>query len=343
AFPPQQRARALALFAAVTGLATVGGPLIGGAVSEGLAWQWIFWLNVPIGAVLVPLVRARVPESRGQARPLDYLGLALASAAAFGAVWGLVRGNEAGWTSPEVTAALLLSAVSAAGFVRWQRRAQAPLIPLRLFGSRAFSAGNAVGFLMTATTFAGAFFFTQFLQVVLHYGALGAGMRIAPWTVTLFLVAPIVGKRLDRTGERPLASIGMLMVAVGFGWIAAIANAELTWLGMVVPFVLAGVGVSMTIPAAQSAVLRAVPVEMAGAASGTYNTVRQLGGAFGIAVPAAVFGAVGGLGSAQEFSDGFRAALATAAVLALAGALIAALIPTRTPAPPAQVPVAVDA
>ncbi|WP_433730751.1 MFS transporter [Nocardia sp. CA-129566] len=333
AFGPEQRTRALGLFTAVTGLATLGGPLVGGAVVQGLAWQWIFWLNVPIGAVLVPLIATRLSESFGAARAVDYRGIALVSVAAFGLVWGLVRGNESGWASGEVVGAFAVAAVALAGFVRWELRTPTPLIPMRWFGSRAFSAGNAVGLLLFASIFSGAFFFTQFLQLVQHNGPLGAGLRLAPWTVTLFLVAPIAGKQVNRFGERALIVTGLLMQAIGYGWIALTASPELSYPALIAPFVISGIGVSMAIPAAQSAVLRAVPLPAIGAASGTFNTLRQLGGAFGIAVPAAVFAAIGGLDSVQAFSDGFVGAIGTAAALALAGAGIGLLIPGGAPTP----------
>ncbi|MGW4767968.1 DHA2 family efflux MFS transporter permease subunit [Nocardia sp. NPDC004278] len=333
AFGPEQRTRALGLFSAVNGLATLGGPLVGGAVVQGLAWQWIFWLNVPIGAVLVPLIATRLSESSGAARTLDYRGIALVSVAAFGLVWGLVRGNESGWASGEVIGAFVASAVALAGFVRWELRSPAPLIPMRFFGSRAFSAGNTVGFLLFTSIFGGAFFFAQFLQLVQHNGPLGAGLRLAPWTVTLFLVAPIAGRQVNRFGERPLVVTGLLMQAIGYGWIALTASPELPYPDLIAPFVISGIGVSMAIPAAQSAVLRAVPLPAIGAASGTFNTLRQLGGAFGIAVPAAVFATIGGLDSEQAFSDGFVGAIGTATALALAGAAIGLLIPSGAPTP----------
>ncbi|MFQ6326512.1 MFS transporter [Nocardia sp. CWNU-33] len=330
-FQPEQRTRALGLFAAVTGLATLGGPLVGGAVVQGLAWQWIFWLNIPIVAVLVPLVRMRLTESFGAARTVDYLGIVLVSVGALGLVWGLVRGNESGWASAEVVGAFVVGAVGLFGFVRWELRTGTPLMPMQFFSSRAFSAGNTVGFLLFATVFSGAFFFAQFLQVVQQQGPLGAGVRLAPWTVTLFLVAPVAGKQINRFGERPLIVTGLLMQGVGFGWIALIADPDLRYPAMIAPFVIMGIGVSMAIPAAQSAVLRAVPMSAVGAASGTFNTLRQLGGAFGIAVPAAVFAAAGGFGSVQAFSDGFAAAIGTAALLSLAGAVIGLLIPGGAP------------
>ena len=331
AFGPQQRARALGLFAAITGLATLGGPTVGGAIVQSLSWQWIFWLNLPIGAVLVPLVRIRLSESDRVALKLDYAGVGLVSVAALGLMWGLIRGNESGWASVEVVVAFVAGAAALLGFVGWESRTRTPMIPMGLFASRAFSAGNAVAFLLFASMFSGAFFFAQFLQVVLHYGPLGAGLRLMPWSGALFLVAPVAGKLVNRLGERPVVVAGMLLQTVAYGWITLVAGPNVAYPVMIAPFALSGIGASLLIPAAQSTVLRAVPMTAVGAASGTFNTVRQLGGTFGIALTAAVFAAVGGFGTAAAFSDGFTAAMGTATVLALAGAVIGLLIPAGTP------------
>jgi EmrB/QacA subfamily drug resistance transporter len=329
AFGPDVRPRALGLFASITGLATLGGPLVGGAIVQNLTWQWIFWINVPIAVALIPLVLVRLEDNPGSPRALDQVGIGLVSAAAFGLVWGLVRGNAAGWGSAEVVAALAGGALALVVFVGWELRADAPLVPMRFFASRAFSAGNAAGFLLFASTFSGAFFFAQFLQVVLRHGPLVTGLLLTPWTVALFVVAPVAGRQVTRIGARPLVVTGLLLQAIGFGWIALVAGPGSTYPPLVVPFVISGVGIAMTIPAAQSAVLAAVPMPAIGAASGTFNTVRQLGGAFGIAITTAVFTARGGLGSARTFSDGFGSAIATAAALAFAGAIIGLLLPRR--------------
>lgn len=327
AFGPAQRPRVLGLFASITGLATLGGPLVGGAIVQYLTWQWIFWINVPIAAVLIPLILLRLQENAGSPRRLDYPGIGLVSAAAFGLVWGLIRGNDSGWASAEVVAALSGGAVALVAFVGWELRAGAPLIPMRFFASRAFSAGNTAGFLLFAGTFSGAFFFAQFLQIVLRRDPLATGLLLAPWTAALFLVAPIAGRQINRIGARRLVVAGLLLQAAGFGWIALTAGPSMTYPPLILPFVLSGVGIAMAIPSAQSAVIGAVPTAAIGAASGTFNTVRQLGGAFGIAVSTAAFTARGGLGSASTFSDGFGPAIATAATLALAGAVVGLLLP----------------
>src|SRR6266702_3047911 len=216
AFPPEQRARALATFSGVAGLAVLAGPVVGGAIAGGLAWQWIFWLNVPIGLLVIPLVLRRIEENRGTDISLDFRGLALVTGGALGLVWGLVRGNAAGWGSPEVVGSLVAGAVLAVTFVIWELRAREPMLPMRFFRSAAFSSGNAASFLLFGSIFGAAFFFAQFLQTTLHYGPLGAGLRLAPWTVTLFVVAPIAGAWVNRVGERPLMVGGLLMQAAGF-------------------------------------------------------------------------------------------------------------------------------
>jgi EmrB/QacA subfamily drug resistance transporter len=329
AFGPEQRPRVLGLFASITGLGTLGGPLVGGAIVQNLTWQWIFWINVPIAAVLIPLVLVRLEENAGSPRGLDYVGIGLVSAAAFGLVWGLIRGNESGWASAEVVAALSGGAIALVVFVGWELRADAALIPMRFFATRAFSAGNTAGFLLFASTFSGAFFFAQFLQIVLRHGPMATGLLLTPWTMVLFVVAPVAGRQVNRIGARPLVVAGLLLQAVGFGWIALIAGPGLTYPPLILPFVISGVGIAMTIPAAQSTVIGAVPMAAIGAASGTFNTVRQLGGAFGIAISTAVFATRGGLGSTKTFSDGFGPAIATAAALAFAGAVIGLLLPRR--------------
>lgn len=329
AYPPARRARALGLFASVTGLATLGGPMVGGAVTQGLAWQWIFWLNVPLGLLLVPLVRARIQESLGNRTSLDLRGLALVTGGALGLVWGLVRGNLAGWSSPEVAGSLLAGALLVVGFVVWERRVPQPMLPMRLFRSRAFSSGNAAGFLLYGSIVGAAFFLAQFLQTGLHYGPLAAGLRMAPWTVTLFVVAPIAGAWVNRVGERPLIVGGLLMQAAGFGWIALITRPGLAYPAMVPGLIVAGCGVSMAMPAVQNAVIGSVPRDAIGKASGAFNTLRQLGGTFGIAILAAVFASTGGYADAGVFSDGVASATAVAAGLSLLAALAGAWTPGR--------------
>jgi EmrB/QacA subfamily drug resistance transporter len=329
AYPREQRAKALGLFSGLTGLALIVGPVAGGAVAEGIAWPWIFWINIPIGLLIIPLSLRRIRESAGPRVALDMPGMALVTGAAFGLVWGLVRANGAGWGSLEVVAALAAGGALAVAFVSWERRAAAPMVPMRFFGSRAFASGNAAAFFFHAALYGMVFFMAQFLEAVAGYGPLGAGLRLLPWTATLFVVAPVAGALVNRLGERTLVVGGLLLQAAGMAWLAAVAAPGLAYVDLVAPLVVAGAGVSIAMPAAQNAVIGAVAPAEIGQASGTYNMLRFLGGAFGIAVLVTVFAGTGGLGSARAFSHGFAVAIGVAAVMSLLGALAALGLPGR--------------
>jgi EmrB/QacA subfamily drug resistance transporter len=278
AFPPERRGTAIGIFSAITGLSVASGPLVGGAVVEGIDWEWIFWLNVPIGLIAVPLVLTRMKESFGPDTGLDLRGLALVSGAGLGIVWGLVRANQAGWGSLEVVGSLAVGALLVAAFVAWELRARAPMLPMSLFRSRAFSAGNAAIFFTFASLFGAVFFFAQLLQTGLGYGALDAGLRLMPWTATFITVAPVAGAMADRFGERPLMVAGLLLQALGMGWIAMNADPGLTYAGFVLPAIVAGVGVSMAIPSAQNSVVGSVALDAIGKAAGANSMMRELGG-----------------------------------------------------------------
>jgi EmrB/QacA subfamily drug resistance transporter len=330
AFPPERRGQALGVFGGLTGLAVVAGPVLGGAITEELSWQWIFWLNVPIGLAAIPLVRARLDESHGSRARLDVPGLALVTGAALGVVWGLVRGNAAGWGSAEVVGALAAGALMAVAFVLWELRARAPMLPMRLFGERAFAAGNTATLLLSGALFSAVFFMAQFQQVALGQSPLETGIRLIPWTGTVCIVAPIAGALADRIGERPLVVGGLLIQAAGFAWVALLARTGLPYAEMVPALIVAGVGISTAIPAAQNAVMGAVDPSELGKASGTSTTMRQLGGAFGLAIAVAVFSGAGGYASPQAFTDGFAPALAVSAGLSLCGALAGLSLASRS-------------
>jgi EmrB/QacA subfamily drug resistance transporter len=329
AFPPEKRGTAIGLFSAVTGLAVASGPLVGGAVVNGLDWTWIFWLNVPIGLLAAPLVLTKMRESYGPATGLDLPGLGLVSAGAFSIVWGLVRGNPAGWASLEVVGALTAGVLLIAAFVSWERRAKDPMIPISFFRARAFSAGNLAIFMVFASLTAEVYFFAQFLQTGLGYGALGAGLRLVPWTATFLVVGPIAGALADRIGERPLMVAGLILQTIGTTWIAATASADMSYGEFVLPVIVAGIGISMAIPSAQNSVLGSVAQDAVGKAAGTNSLMRELGGVFGIAITVAVFAAAGSYASPQAFADGFGPAAAVAAGLALVGAVAGSFLPGR--------------
>jgi EmrB/QacA subfamily drug resistance transporter len=319
-FPPERRGAVVGMWGAIGGLAVASGPLIGGSLTEGLDWHWIFWVNVPIGLVVTALARVRLAESHGPAAPLDLPGMALVTAAAAALVWGIVSSAAA----PLVAGGALL-----AGFVAWERRTAAPMIPLRLFASRTFAAANATAFLMIATIMAAAFLIAQYFQLVLADSPLEAGLRLLPWTATPMIVAPLAGALSDRIGPRPLMVAGMLLQAAGLAWFVAEASATTAYAALVVPLVVAGVGISMVMPTTPAAAIGAVTPAEIGKASGTNTTLQRFGGVFGVALVTAVFSAHGHLGDPAGFVAGLRPALAVAASLSLLGALTAAAVAAR--------------
>jgi EmrB/QacA subfamily drug resistance transporter len=329
AFPPERRGAAIGIFSAITGLAVASGPLVGGAVVEGISWPWIFWINVPIGLIAIPLVLTRMRESFGPDTSLDIRGLALVTGGALGFVWGLVRGNQAGWGSPEVVGSLAVGVLLGVLFVAWELRAKEPMLPMHFFRSRPFSAGNAAIFFTFASLFGAVFFYAQLLQTVLGYGPLGAGLRLLPWTATFMTVAPVAGAMADRIGERPLMVAGLSLQAIGMAWLALIVEPGMAYSHMLAPFIVAGVGVSMAIPAAQNSVVGSLGNEAIGKAAGVNSMMRELGGVFGIAVVVAVFAGAGSYASAQAFSDGFAPAIFVAAGFAVAGAIAGLALPGR--------------
>src|SRR5581483_9362373 len=204
AVPPERRGLALGAWGGISGLAVAFGPLVGGAVVDGISWHWVFWLNVPIGVALVPLVLTRLDESRGAHDRVDLPGLGLASAGLLGIVWGLVRANTVGWGSPEILGALAAGAVLTAAFLAWERRAPAPMLPLAFFRDRTSSLANAASLLMSFGMFGSIFLLAQFFQTVQGYSPLGSGLRILPWTAMPMIVAPIAGALSDRIGGHRL-------------------------------------------------------------------------------------------------------------------------------------------
>jgi EmrB/QacA subfamily drug resistance transporter len=319
-FPAERRGTVVGIWGAIGGLAIASGPLIGGSLTEGLDWHWIFWVNVPIGLAVTALARVRLAESRGPAARLDLPGMALVTAAAAALVWGIVS-SAAG---PLVAGGALLC-----GFVAWERRCAAPMIPLRLFASRTFAAANATAFLMIATIMAAAFMIAQYFQLVLADSPFETGLRLLPWTATPMVVAPLAGALSDRIGPRPLMATGMLLQAAGLAWFVAEASATTAYAALVVPLVVAGVGISMVMPATPAAALGAVAPAEIGKASGTNTTLQRFGGVFGVALATAVFSAHGHLGDPAGFVAGFRPALAGAAALSLLGAATAAAVAGR--------------
>jgi MFS family permease len=312
------------------------GPPFGGAVVQGISWPWIFWLNVPLAAVLVTIAHVRVDERRGPRAALDVRGLLLVTSAALALVWGLVRGNSAGWGSVEVLTTLVAGMVFAVAFVLTELRVREPMLPMALFRDRPFAAGNAAMFFLWGSGLGGLFFMAQFLQNGLGYGPLAAGLRLMPWGAVTIVVPALAGRLISRYGERRFIVGGMTLHAAAFASIALAARAGLPYWELVPPLVLSGAGFAMASPATQSAVLTSVAVEHVGKASGALSMIRQLGGAFGVAVQVAVFAAAGSYASAHTVIAGIRPALGASAALALMGATSGAALRARRRATIAQ-------
>ena len=330
AFAADKRGLALGIWSGVSGLGVALGPVVGGAVVEGFSWQWIFWLNVPIGIALAPTALALLSESRGPSRSLDVRGVALASAGLLGVVFGIVRSQELGWTSLTVLGSIAGGALLLAGFVAWELRAKSPMLPMRFFSNRAFSATNGVSLAMFFGSFGAIFLLAQFFQVAQGYSPLEAGIRTLPWTAMPIFVAPIAGVLSDRLGSRPLMAAGLTLQAGGLAWLALVTAPDVAY-GLLVPgFVMAGAGMALVFAPAANAVLSSVRPEEAGQASGATNTIREVGGVLGVAVLATVFTSSGGMGSPQAYVDGLVPAVWVGAAVLAVGALAALLIPRRT-------------
>jgi EmrB/QacA subfamily drug resistance transporter len=328
AFPAERRGVALGAWSGIAGLAVAAGPLVGGAVVDGIAWQWIFWLNVPIGIAVLPLTRL-LTESHGPDRALDLPGLGLASGGLLGLVWGLVHGNGDGWGSPQIVGSLAVGALLLAAFVAWEARAPQPMLPLRFFKDRAFSAANGASLAMYFGMFGSIFLLSQFFQTAQGYSPFEAGLRVLPWTAMPMIVAPIAGALSDRIGGRPFLAGGLALQAIGLGWIAAVSSADVGYSSMIGPFILSGIGMGMFFAPVANIVLSAVGQRDEGKASGASNAIREVGGVFGVAVLAAIFSRTGGYESPQIFNDGLVAATWVGAAVVAAGAVIALGVPGK--------------
>lgn len=323
AFPAEKRGAVVGIWGGVAGLGVASGPLVGGVVTQGLDWHWVFWVNVPIGLIAAVALPRLVPETYGPRSRLDPVGMLTASGAMAALVWGVLRGPTSGWASTEVLVALGLGVALLLAFLMWEARVAEPMVPLSLFGSPVFAAACGTVFLMSAAIFSTAYLTSQFFQVSLGDTPLQTGVRFLPWTMTPLLVAPIAGRLADRLGARALAAPGLLLQALGFLWIRHEAHVQAGYAAYVVPFVVAGVGISMALPAPSSAGLNAAPVALLGRASGVLNTLQQLGAAFGVATVTAVFDAHGSLATPAATLAGYEPVLTTTAAISAAGALVA--------------------
>jgi len=332
AFPAERRGTIVGIWGGIGGLAVATGPLVGGAITQGLSWHWIFWVNAPIGALAILLSLWRLQESKGPATRLDLVATALVASGAAAIVWGLIRAGDEGWQASATVGTLVAGVLLIGGFVAWELRATQPMLPMHLFRSLSFSTGNATAFLMSGTIFAAAFLVSQYMQFALGYSPLDAGLRLLPWTAAPLLVAPAAGFLSDRIGRRPVLVLGMAMQGVGLAWFALLATAHVAYGDLVLPLIVAGVGISLALPIAPTVVVSAVEPHEMGKASGVNSTMQRFGAAFAIAIGAAVFASNGHIATPATFVSGFQPALIVVASLSLLGALTALGVQSRRPA-----------
>jgi EmrB/QacA subfamily drug resistance transporter len=327
AFPPDRRGAAIGVWSGISGIAVALGPLVGGLMTQIASWHWIFWINVPIGLILVPLAGARLDESHGPAKRLDLNGLALGSFGLFGIVFGLVRSQSLGWGSAEVAVSLAAGAALLIGFVINELRSDSPMLPMEFFAKRGFAVTNAVSLAMYFGMFGSIFFLSQFIQTVLGNSPLQAGVKLLVWTGATMVVAPLAGVFSERFGARWFMAAGLALQAIALGWLASEASVGQSYASMIGPFVLAGSGMALVFAPSANAVLASVRSDQAGQASGATNTIRELGGVLGIAVLATVFTSHGGYASPQAFVSGLTPAMWVGTAVLAAGALIATVLP----------------
>ncbi|CAL9581238.1 MFS transporter [Streptomyces atacamensis] len=334
AVPDRLRGLAVGLWSAVSGTAVALGPVVGGAVVEGLDWQWIFWINVPVGLVAVPLALLVLKESRGERARIDVEGMLLVTAGLLALVWGIVNGETRGWSDGRVLLALAGGVVLLALFTLWERRTKAPLLPLRFYRVRAFTLTNLVSAAMYFGVFGSIFLLAQYLQIAPPRTPLHAGVLTLSWTLMPMFVAPLAGMLTERVGGGRLMGLGLLLQAGGLVWINLVATTDTPYSHLVAPMALAGIGMGLTFAPAATVVLSSVRKTEHGKASGANSTAREIGGTLGVAVLGTVFAAHGGYLSPQDFVDGVRPALWIGAAVTALGGLVAFAIPRRHAAPP---------
>jgi EmrB/QacA subfamily drug resistance transporter len=321
AFPPQKRGMIVGVYGGLAGLAVALGPIVGGAITQGIDWHWIFWINVPIGIAAGLLGLRLLSETHGAPERLDLRGVTLVTAGVVALVWALTRANDVGWASAEIVGSLAAGSLLLAAFVWWEHRAAEPMVPLRLFASREFAIGNLTTYFLHGATFAAAFFITQEFQLARGYSPLGTGLRLLPFFATPMFIAPLAGALSDRVGRRPIMLTGLMLQALGYIWVAARGSLGTSWIELDAALLVAGVGISMALPTVPTTVLDAVAPEEMGKASGINYMAQRFGTVFALAIASAVFAAHGHLGSPAALTASFRPALWTCVCFAVLAAL----------------------
>jgi EmrB/QacA subfamily drug resistance transporter len=330
-FPPRQRGTAIGIWAGVSALALAIGPLAGGVITEHINWNWIFFINVPIGAIAIVAAFAFIEESRDTSRVQrpDVPGLFTSALGLFALSYALIEANTYGWTSGRILGSFAVAVVSLASFILLEQHQRLPMLDLSLFRNRGFSGANGVMLLVGLAMFGVFFYVSLYLQQVLGYSPIQAGASFLPWTLLIILLAPQAGRLSDRFGPRPFVSSGMAIVALSL-FLFSRMNAHTTWWGLLPAMILGGAGMAAAMAPTTAAAMASVRPEKAGVGSAVLNSMRQVGGSLGIAIMGAIVASgissslASGHSRADAFVSGFQHATTVAAIIALAGAVIAA-------------------
>jgi EmrB/QacA subfamily drug resistance transporter len=323
-FPPRQRGTAIGIWAGVSALALAIGPLVGGLLTEHLSWHWIFYVNIPVGALGILASFVFIDESRDETHErLDIPGLFTSGVGLFALTYALIEANSYGWGSARIIGSFAVAAVSLVAFVWLERTQRAPMLPLDLFRSGTYTGANVVVLLVALAMFGVFFFVSLYMQNILGYSAVQAGAAFLPMTILIILVAPIAGKTSDRVGSRSLMTIGMALLAVQLLYFSQLGQDATFWT-LLPAMLIGGVGMSLTMTPSAAAATRNVPVDKAGVGSAVLNAFRQVGGSIGVALIGAIVAAeAGGRVTADAFMEGFETSLLVAAAIALAGSIVA--------------------
>jgi EmrB/QacA subfamily drug resistance transporter len=339
AFPPQERGKAMGTWAGVSALALAIGPVVGGFLTEHVSWRAIFYLNIPvaIGAVAASLFAVRESRDTTVGREVDFAGVAVLTASLTALILALIEGNAWGWGSPEIVALLVGAAVGLGAFVAIELRVKVPMVEFHFFSDRNFLGAVVVALIVSFSMLGVFFFLALYMQDILRYSPLEAGVRFLPSTLMIVGVAPVAGRLADRFGPRWLIVAGLAIVAASLYSFSGIA-VDSSYLDLLPGFMLLGIGIALTMSPMTSAAMNAVAVEKAGIASGVLSMFRMVGGSLGVAVTGAIFQASVGVAnfeaaSPEQFVDALGQAMSVCAVVALLGAAIgAATIRTRSEA-----------
>ena len=335
-FPPRLRGTAIGIWAGVSALSLAIGPLVGGILTERVGWSWIFFVNVPVGVLAILAARVFVDESKDTSREqrLDLPGLVSSAIGLFALTYALIETNTHAWGSGRVLGLLALAAVALAAFVVLELRQRIPMLDLSLFRNPTFSGANATMGLVGVAMFGMFFFNSIFVQNVLGYSAIQTGASFLPMTVLIMLVAPLAGRFTDRVGPRWLMGTGMTLLAGSLLLFGTLDQHSTFW--HILPGLLVGgFGMAITMAPTMAAAMGSVPVDKAGVGSAVINSMRQVGGALGIAVMGTIVATqvslpAGTAGYAAQFVEGYHRALFAGAAMLLAGAVIAATTVGRT-------------